>query len=160
MKNTRKISLYVGSLITLIIVFTPYLLYIHQNIPDDLENYETIFGTITAGYYGLVISYVYMFFSKFVPFLLLFVWFITCKHWWAHAILIPLCVYLFQLISVINDANDYLDEVSFIYTVPITTIVIVILYFLRSKMSIYIQAVDLKKEMDENMKFQKNINNN
>ncbi len=97
-------------------------------------------------------TYIYMFFSKFVPLLLLLIWFITCKHWWVHAILIPLSVYLFQLISVINDGNELLDEVTFIYTVPITTIVIVILYFIRNKMSVYIQAVDLKKEMDDNMR--------
>ena len=35
---------------------------------------------------------------------------------------------------------------------PIAVIVIVILYFIRSKMAIYILAVDLKEEMDENMK--------
>jgi len=155
MKNSRKNSLYIGSIITLLIVLTPYLLYIHQNIPEDLESYETIFGTIRGGFYTVVITYVYFFFSKFVPLLLLLIWFITCKHWWVHGILIPLSVYLFQLISVINDGNEYLDEVTFIYTVPITTIVIVILYFIRNKMSVYIQAVDLKKEMDENMRFPK-----
>lgn len=157
MKNIKSTSLFVGSIITLIIVFTPYLLYIHQNIPEGMENYETILGTIKNGFYPNLQTYVYFFFSKFVPLLLLLIWFITCKHWWAHAILIPISVYLFQLISVINDSNDYLDEVTFIYTVPITTIVIVILYFIRSKMAIYIQAMDLKKEMDYNMKIRKKL---
>lgn len=152
MKNNRKASLYISSIITLLIVITPYLLYFHQNISEDLLSYETFLGTIRGGYYQLVQTYVYMFFSKFVPLLLLLIWFITCKHWWVHAILIPLSVYLFQLISIINDGNEFVDEVTFIYTVPITTIVIVILYFIRNKMSVYIQAVDLKKEMDENMR--------
>ena len=155
MKNNRRISLYISSFIAIVIVFTPYLLYIHQNIPEDLLSYKTIFGTIKGGYYQVVITYVYFFFSKFVPLLLLLIWFITCKHWWVHAILIPLSVYLFQLISVINDGNELLDEVTFIYTVPITTIIIVILYFIRNKMSVYVQAVDLKKEMDDNMQFPK-----
>jgi hypothetical protein len=159
MKNIRRTSLLVGSLITVIIVFTPYLLYIHQNIPVDLKNLKFLFLTIKGGYYEYAITYIYMFFSKFVPLLLLLIWFITCKHWWVHAILIPVSVYLFQLISVINDGNDFVDEVTFIYTVPITTIIIVILYFIRNKMSIYIQAVDLKKEMDENMQFPKKIRN-
>ena len=64
---------------------------------------------------------------------------------------------LFQLASIINDAGEYVDEVDFIYTIPITVIIMVILYFIRSKMSIYILAVDLKKEMDENMKIPKKI---
>ena len=45
-----------------------------------------------------------------------------------------------------------MDEVEFIYAVPITAIVMVILYFIRSKMALYIQAIDLKREMDDNMK--------
>jgi len=159
MKNNRKTSLYISSFIALLIAFTPYLLYIHQNIAEDILSYETFLGTVKGGFYERVYTYIYFFFSKFVPLLLLLIWFITCKHWWVHAILIPLSVYLFQLISVINDGNEFVDTVTFIYTVPITTIVIVILYFIRNKMSVYIQAVDLKKEMDENMKFPKKIGN-
>jgi len=100
---------------------------------------------------------IYWFFSKFVPLLLLIIWFLTNKHWWVHAITIPITVYLFQLFNVINDSEQFNDEVDFIYTVPIAAIVIVVLYFIRSKMAIYIQAVDLKKEMDENMKIPKKI---
>ena len=92
-----------------------------------------------------------MFFSKFVPLLLLIIWFITNKHWWVHALVIPISVYLFQLIAVVNDSEAYVDEVEFIYTVPIAAVIIAILYFLRSKMSLYIKAMDLKKEMDEKM---------
>jgi hypothetical protein len=61
-------------------------------------------------------------------------------------------VYLFQFISVLNDNEASADEVEFIYTIPFLAIILVILHFIRSKISIYIQAVDLKKEMDEKMK--------
>ncbi|MDO9276662.1 MAG: hypothetical protein Q7T92_14110 [Lutibacter sp.] len=84
--------------------------------------------------------------------MLLFAWFITNKTWWAHSIIVPISVYSFQLISVINESANYIDEVEFIYTTPFLVLIVVILYFVRSKISIYIQAVDLKKEMDENMK--------
>jgi hypothetical protein len=157
MKNKRKTSLLTGSIIILIIISTPYLLYIHQSIPGDIENLTTFFGTIKGGFYKFAQYSVYWFFSKFVPLLLLLIWFLTNKHWWVHAIIIPISVYLFQLIAVINDSELYADEVEFIYTVPITVLVVVILYFLRSKMAIYILAVDLKKEMDENMKDPKKI---
>jgi len=155
MKNRRKKSLWIGSFIILIIITTPYFLYFSQSIPEEIKEYKTIFGTIKGGYYESVSFYIYWFFSKFVPLLLLFIWFVTNKHWWVHALIIPISVYLFQLIAVINDSEEFVDEVEFIYTVPIAVIVIVILYFLRTKMSIYIQAVDLKKEMDDNMKFPK-----
>ncbi|WP_299528395.1 hypothetical protein [uncultured Lutibacter sp.] len=157
MKSKKKTSLWTGSFIILLIIFIPYLLYIHQNIPRDIETYETLLGTIKGGYYDKVQTYIYFLLSKFVPLALLTIWFLTNKHWWVHAITIPISVYLFQLISVINDSEDFVDEVDFIYSVPIAVIVVVILYFLRSKLAIYILATDLKKEMDENMKTPKKI---
>jgi hypothetical protein len=152
MKGSKKTSLLVGSLMAIVIVFTPYLLFFYQNIPDDLKEYHTIFGTIKNGYYATVQIYIYTLLSKFVPLLLLFIWFISNKNWWVHALIIPIIVYLFQFIAVINDSERYVDEVEFIYTVPFLVVIFVILYFIRSKLSIYIQAVDLKKEMDDNMK--------
>lgn len=157
MKNKKRSSLLVGSIIILLIIFSPYLLFFYKSIPPEQENLETFLGIIKGGKYIYVQTLIYYFFTKFVPLLLLFIWFVTNKHWWVHAIIIPISVYLFQLISIINDSEQYMDEVEFIYAVPITAIVMVILYFIRSKMAIYIQAIDLKKEMDENMKSPKKI---
>lgn len=152
MKGNKKTSLLIGSLMVILIISTPYLLYFYQNLSSDSENWNSFFGVIKGGYYGTARMFIYTFFSKFVPLLLLFVWFITNKTWWVHALIIPISVYLFQLISVVNDSEIYMDEVEFIYTVPFLAVILVILYFIRSKISIYIQAVDLKKEMDENMR--------
>ncbi|MFK5958705.1 MAG: hypothetical protein QM495_07520 [Lutibacter sp.] len=157
MKNNKGKSLLVGSLIILLIISTPYFLYLYKSIDPDAQNIKTLFGTLKAGYYPSVQTYIYSFFAKFVPLILLVIWFLTNKHWWVHALSIPIMVYLFQLISIVNDSEDYFDEIEFIYAVPITVAVVVILYFLRSKLSIYILAVDLKKEMDENMKDPKKI---
>lgn len=152
MKNQRKSSLLLGSIIIFFIAATPYMLYMSQSIDPEIENLDTIFGVIKGGYYLTAQNFIYWFSTKFVPLLLLIIWFLTNKHWWAHALIIPISVYLFQLIAVCNDSIDYIDEVEFIYTVPIATIVMVILYYLRSNISIYIQAIDLKTEMDEIMK--------
>ena len=138
-------------------MFTPYLLYFHQSIPEDVKDLDTIFGVIKGGFYQSAQYSIYWFLSKFVPLLLLLIWFLTNKHWWVHAIIIPISVYLFQLIAVINDSEEFADEVDFIYSVPITVLVVVILYYLRGKLAIYILAVDLKDEMDENMKAPKKI---
>lgn len=163
MKNKKRHSLLSGSIILILIITTPYLLYFYQSIPADfsdemlIENWETIFGVVQGGRYMKAQTFIYYFFSKFVPLLLLFIWFITNKHWWVHSLIIPISVYTFQLISVVNDSEEFFDSVDFIYSVPITAIILVILYFIRSKMAIYILAMDLKKEMDENMKVPKKI---
>lgn len=151
MKNKRKASLLLGSLIMVLIIISPYLLYVSESIPSDITELDTIFGVIKGGYYNYVQTYVYFIFAKFVPFFLLSILFITNKNWWAPAILIPISVYLFQLISVINDSREFIDDIEFIYTTPILVPILVILFFIRSKISIYIQAIDLKKEMDLKM---------
>lgn len=152
MKNKRKSSLFIGSFIVLLVVLTPYLLYIHQNFPKEQSEFNTIFGTVKAGaYYGGIQHYLYFLLAKFVPFFLFLIWFLTCKHWWVHAILIPLSIYFFQFISVINDNEELVDEIDFIYAVPITLAIVIILYVIRSKLAVFISAVDLKKEMDEKM---------
>ena len=152
MENKKRNKLLAGSLIILLIIAAPYLLFFYRSVPPGTVNWDTWLGTIKGGRYEDVTLIVYYFFAKFVPLLLLFIWFLTNKHWWVHAIIIPISVYLFQLIAVINDSEEFMDEVEFIYAVPITVIVVVILYFVRSKISIYIQAMDLKKEMETNMR--------
>lgn len=149
MKNRKKASLYYGSLIILVLILSPYLLFISQFFPEDAETYKTIFGEIKSGYFGNIQVFVHWIFAKFVPLLLLSILYITNKHWWSPAILVPISVYLFQLISVFNDSNEHADEVEFIYTIPILIIVSFILYAIRRRLVIYTKALDLKDEMEE-----------
>lgn len=155
MKSYEKKSLFWGSILILLIVSSPYLLYIHNLIPDDVENYETIFGVIKGGYFELAHVYVYMIFNKFVPLFLLSILYITMRRWWANAILIPIAVYLFQLISILNDDAKSFDKIEYIYTIPILVIVLLALYVIRNKIAIYLEAIDLKKQMDSAMEKQK-----
>jgi len=149
--NNRKTSLIVSSIVIALIAITPYLLYVYKSFPADSNEYKTIFGVIQGGSYGDIQAFFYFLFTKFVPLLLLLVWFATNKHWWVHVLIIPISVYLFQFISVLNDGSKFMDEVEFIYTLPFLLVVMLILYAIRYKLSIYVKAVDLKKEMDKKM---------
>ncbi len=139
---TKRRKVILNRAIPFLIVFISYLLYAHLNLPSNAET----FGFIKGGNYGTARVYIFMFFSKLVPLLLLLIWFITCKHWWAGAIIIPLSVYSFQLIFTLNNAKEYITEVEFIYTTPFVVGLIVILNFLRSKLNIYIGALSLAKK--------------
>ena len=76
----------------------------------------------------------------------------TNKHWWVHALIVPITIYLIQIINIFNDSLQYVDEVDYIYSIPISTIIMGVLYVIRANLSIYVQAINLKEEMDENMK--------
>lgn len=151
LKN-KKISLLIGSFIAILICLSPFLLYIHNLIPEHLENFETIFGTIKGGQFELAQVIVYMFFNKFVPLFILSLLYITNKNWWSHVILIPMATYVFQLISILSQSESSFDEIEFIYVLPITIIILTPLYFIKKNLDVYLKALDLKNEMKEVIK--------
>jgi hypothetical protein len=139
-----------GSLIIAFMLFVPYAFYIYNYFPDE-KIFETRFFTFESKGYESVNTFMWLLFSKFVPLALLLIWFTTCKHWWYYSIAIPISIYVFQLISVLNDDLLFMDQYEFIYSLPITLIILTILYFIRSKIGVYLKAKNIKKEMDEVM---------
>ncbi len=149
-QSTRQDSshLLTGSLIIAFMLFIPYAFYLYLNFPDT-PTYEVFGKTFTSNYWGSVRYFIYNVFAKLIPLTLLLIWFTTCKHWWYHAIVIPISVYVFQLISVVNDDVKFNDEMEFIYSLPFTILILTILYFVRSKISLFLKATDLKKQADD-----------
>jgi len=129
-------------------LFLPYAFYLYKAFPDT-EIYETSLFTIRGGTYESVRSLMYFIFAKLIPLLLLLIWFTTCKHWWYYSIAIPIAVYVFQLVSLFNESVGFIDEMEFIYSLPITLTILVILFFIRSKISLYLKATDLKRQADD-----------
>ncbi|PHR71006.1 MAG: hypothetical protein COA67_07350 [Lutibacter sp.] len=137
-----------GSLIIAFILFITYALYFYKYFPDT-KKIETIFFVFESKEYESVYVFMWVFLSKLVPLLLLLLWFTTCKHWWYYSIAIPIAVYVFQLISVINDDIKFADDYEFIYSLPFTIIILGFLYYIRNRISTYLKAVDLKTQVDE-----------
>lgn len=137
-----------GSLIIAFMLFIPYTFYLYQKFPDE-ESFELFGSTFTSNYYESVRYFFHAFFSKLIPLSLLLVWFTTSKHWWYHSIAIPIAVYVFQLISVVNDDTGLIDEMEFVYSLPFTLLILTILYFIRGKISLFLKATDLKKQADD-----------
>ncbi len=81
--------------------------------------------------------------TKFIPLFLLIIWFLTCKHWWYHVILIPTGMFLFQLISVLNDDLRITDETELIYVLPIMLATIPLIYLIRARIIARINPTNL-----------------
>ncbi|MDP2089373.1 MAG: hypothetical protein Q8J84_08225 [Flavobacteriaceae bacterium] len=121
-------------------------MYVYQYLPDATI-WETPLFTIKSGTFYSMVFYGHAFFSKLVPLILLIIWFIDSKSWWFHAIAVPISTYIFQLVSVINDQAQYFDQVEFAYSIPVTAVVLTILYLIRSKMGVYVSALHLQEEI-------------
>jgi hypothetical protein len=151
-QTDRKKSLLTGVFLSLLIIATPFLFYIYKYAPDATE-WDTIFGTIRASGFSNVQTYMHAVFTKFTFILLTTIWFLTSKNWWKYAILVPLVMFLFQFIGVLNYELQYIDEVDFWYSLPIILPILIFLIYISyriSKNESY--SSDLMTEVDDEIK--------
>ena len=87
--------------------------------------------------------------TKVIPIFLLAIWFATCKHWWYHAIAIPMGMFIFQFAGILVLDLPNPDEVEFIVTVPLIIGVVLVLYFIRSNLSKNIEVINLDDDIDK-----------
>lgn len=125
-------SLVTGSIIALLIALSPYIFYSYRSFPD-VKIWETFLFTYKSNWYESVTISVWTFMGKFIPLYLLIIWFLTCKHWWYHVILIPIGMFLFQLISAINDDLAFSDEVEIWFLIPVMAVIVPLVYLIRAK---------------------------
>lgn len=130
-----------GLLIGTFIALTPYIYYSYESVPDT-KIWDTFLFTYDSNYYESVNMAAWALVGKFVPLCLLFLWFFTNRHWWYHALLVPIAMYIFQLFNVINDDLTFIDEYQLLYLVPIMAIVIPSIYLIRAKMFNKINEAD------------------
>lgn len=135
-------SLLTGSIIAIIIAISPYIFYLYESFPKE-NVWETFLFTFESKY--KLYDTAWLMFGKLVPMLLLILWFFTCRDWWYHVILIPIAMYAFQILSLINEEND-IDETEIYYVIPIMMIIIPIVYFIRIRLfDKYVYGIDLQK---------------
>lgn len=142
-----KKSLIQGGAIVLIIGCTPLIYYAYESFPSDSKVWETFLFTFTTKYPSLY-QYAWFLTGKIIPVILLLIWFFTCKHWWHWIILVPLSMYVFQLINILKQSFD-VDEVEIIYLIPIMMVVIPFVYLIRAKLFSQMRQDDLKSFEEE-----------
>ncbi|WP_422859829.1 hypothetical protein ACOKFD_02630 [Flagellimonas sp. S174] len=134
----------VEGLLALLITITPILIYSYKYIADGKQEIEFLFFTIDANGFPDVSTAIYYYFAKLVPLVLLIIWFTTSKHWWYHAILIPIAMYSFQLYSVFRYESGAVDEHEILYVIAVTMVIVPIVYFIRVKLvDKHVHGIDL-----------------
>lgn len=145
--NTRKIIM--GSIVATLVAATPFLFYIYEYVPDT-KTWDTFIGTYHSNYYKSANVGIWVLMMKFVPLLLSLLWFLTCRHWWYHALLIPIVMFSFQTISAFNDEVLFMDELHIVWLLPFMAIVFPSIYLIRAKMFNKINNADKTlTEMEE-----------
>ncbi|WP_147437302.1 hypothetical protein [Ulvibacter antarcticus] len=140
-------------MISILLITTPFLFYLYTYAPVDSKEWDTIFGTISARKFNNVQMYMHALFTKVTFLLLTGIWFLTSRNWWKYAILIPLTMFLFQLIGVLSYELDYIDNFDFWYSLPIILPILAFLIYISYRISKNNpDSSDLMSEVDKEIK--------
>ncbi|WP_239004394.1 hypothetical protein [Lacinutrix sp. WUR7] len=131
--NKSNKSLIIGSIIATFIALSPYLFYLYESVPQE-QVWNTFLFTYDSKSWGDANLSMWILTGKTIPLLFLLIWFFTCRHWWYHALLVPIIMYIYQIIILLNDDLIYFDEFQLIYLVPVMAIIIPSIYLIRAKM--------------------------
>lgn len=147
-QTDKKISkgLLLGSLIATLIAITPYLYSLHESVPKQ-KVWDTFLFSYSSIFWEDVNYAMWVFTGKLIPLYLLILWFFTCKHWWYHTLLVPIAMYIFQIIITFNTETKYMDEFQLIYMLPVMAIVIPSIYLIRAR--IFNKVNNANKSLEE-----------
>jgi len=109
------------------------LFYSYEFVPQA-EVWRTWLFTYRSGFYGDAHTGVWALMMKIVPLFLLLIWFFTCRHWWYHAIIVPIAMFSYQLFAALNEELIFFDKFQLIYLVPLMGVVIPSIYLIRAQM--------------------------
>jgi hypothetical protein len=132
-KKTVKKNILLGSVVAVLIAGSPFLFYLYESVPAE-PTWDTFLFTYHSGFYGNVQVAMWMLSGKLIPLFFLIIWFFTCRHWWYHALIVPIAMYIYQIVLAIQQDANKLDEFDLIYLLPIMAIIIPSIYLIRAKM--------------------------
>lgn len=144
LQTGKKKSLITGTIVASFIIACPFLFYLYEGFPKT-PTWESPFGTYTSYFWENVNILAWVFFGKFIPFCLLLIWFFTCKHWWYHVILVPLCMYAFQIYSTLNEDMTSTDTTEIYVLAPIIFFMAIFSYTIRTRVFDKIHGIDLSE---------------
>ena len=154
-RSTSKISsrLRTDSILAIIVIATPLFFYLYLCFPD-VKIWKTFLFNFDSNYYQSIRTFVWVFMQKFIFLYLLIIFYFTCKEWWRDAILSPVAMLLYQIIMLVNDEVEVIDQARFGIAMSIVLVIVIcgMLLFLRKKLSTYSQALDLKTQIDLEIK--------
>jgi magnesium-transporting ATPase (P-type) len=149
--KASKKDLIIGSIIATFIAITPYLFTLWEGVPNQ-ETWDTFFGTYNSGYYLSAQILVWTLLGKIIPLLLLIIWMFTNKHWWYHVLIVPIVMYIYQIITILNDDLEFSENNQILYLLPVMAIIIPSIYLLRARMTDKIdEATKTMEELEEEL---------
>ncbi|WP_028375326.1 hypothetical protein [Leeuwenhoekiella sp. MAR_2009_132] len=147
-KKVESLSLLTGSFIAAILVSSPYFFYLYEGFPDVKIWEASFFGfhlKYDSAHYQSIYVVAWTLTGKVVPLVFMLIWFFTCKHWWYHAILIPIIMLSLQIYYTLNDDLSFVDSNEIFILAPLILIMLIFSYGIRMKIFDRIHNIDLSE---------------
>jgi hypothetical protein len=141
-----KKSLIIGSIVATLIATSPYLFFLYESVPKA-KVWDTFLFTYHSNLYLDAKTAMWLLTGKVIPLYLLIIWFFTCRHWWYHALLVPIAMYAYQAFTILSVDITTIDESQLIYLIPIMAIIIPSIYLIRAQ--IFNKVNDATKSLQE-----------
>ena len=143
--DTKK-SLVIGSIIATFLAIVPYLFTLHESVPAT-KVWSTFLFTYDSKNWEDANLVFWIFSNKTIPLLILLIWFFTNKHWWYHALLVPIAMYVYQIFTLFKEDQNAYDEFQIIYMLPLMSIIIPSIYLIRAR--IFNRINEANKTLEE-----------
>lgn len=142
--STRQKNRILGGVCSLLLLFSPYLFYLYEVAPADSDMWELGFITIHAGGFKSVQIMCHAAISKLFPFLLLSMAYFNLGQWWKYFFMVPIGMFLYQFLGVINYQSSYIDDFDFYLSLPILVPLLALIMYLDRKLKLYALKSDLQ----------------
>ena len=154
-RRKYRLRFTIDGFIVILIAISPFVTYLYNiiNVSTDATSWDAGIFVFDSGGFSSVYVALWVILGKIVPFYLFILWFLTCKEWWYHIILIPIAMYAFQLFTALNKRAEFIDEVEIFWIIPILMVVAPLVYWIRIRLfDKLVHGIDLKeieRELDE-----------
>ncbi len=154
-KRAQK-RLFTESIAIFFIIAAPFLFKVHDYMPRDPNaTIDFLWFSIDRHGFDDLRTYTWFLLTKIIPFYLLMIWFFTNKHWWYHILLIPICMYAFQIFEVIYGDDLFVDTDNVLWLLPVCMVIIPFVYLIRIKLyDKFVHGIDLDA-MDAELQYYK-----
>lgn len=157
-KKNKKAQrrLFTESIGIFLIIAAPFLFKLHDFMPQDPNaTIDILWFSIDRHGFDDIRTFTWFLLTKIIPFYLLMIWFFTNKHWWYHILLIPICMYAFQIFEVVYGDELFVDTENVLWLLPVCMVVIPFVYLIRIKLyDKYVLGIDLDA-MDAELQYYK-----
>ncbi|QHI35024.1 hypothetical protein IMCC3317_03700 [Kordia antarctica] len=157
-----KKRIFIDSIIVFFVAISPFVAYSYLAAPEG-ETWDIGVYTFTKNGFSSVNIAIWLYVSKLIPLYLLIFWFITCKHWWYHIILVPITLFGFQLFAALSKGSNIIDENESLWVIIVLMVIAPIVYLMRLRLyDKYVLGIDLQKidaELEEYERKEKEAEN-